>query len=142
MQMGQSPTTSTNARPHNLAVEYLANQFEELEDYDGNCGELTDGIIHWLGEDRVSILYVDHVGDEDACLLCASGKVWSYHMVPIIDGEVHDAWHPHLILPPGEYASAAFPGQSLRLAFYGGELDGEEEISSSTSKAAARDKDR
>jgi len=81
------------------------------------CGELADGIIHWLGEERVSIL---HIEAERGVILLPDDQ-WRYHMVPVIDGKVHDAWYPHLVLPPAEYAKQAFPGQALSLAIYGAE---------------------
>ena len=43
----------------NLALQLLEDQGESTDEYDGMCGELVDGIIHWLGEDRVSIMHVD-----------------------------------------------------------------------------------
>jgi len=118
--MEQSPTTSTSDRPRNLALEFLAQQFENVEDYDEFCGELVDGIIHWLGEERVSILHID-AGDG---LILRAGDPWRYHMVPIVDGNVHDAWYPHLVLPPEEYVKRAFPGQVLSLSFYGDKQKG------------------
>ena len=111
-------------QPSNLAVEFLEKEFEQLEDYEGICGELTDGIIHWLGESRVSILHLEE--RFGGLLLRSDGGAWIFHMVPIIDGNVHDAWHPHLVLPPTEYIEQAFPGQAIRGAHYGGEHDGEE----------------
>lgn len=98
----------------NLAVRYLKDHGETLEEYDGFCGELVDAIIHWMGEQRVRIMYLkgdcDGIGP-DCC--------WSYHMVPVIDGRVHDAWFPALVVPPDEYLLAAFPGQDPEVSFYG-----------------------
>ena len=99
----------------NLALQLLEDQGESTDEYDGMCGELVDAIIHWLGEDRVSIMHVD-AHDNDLVGPC---ELWRYHMVPVIDGIVHDAWVTELILPPVEYAKLAFPTQSLRLSFYG-----------------------
>ena len=117
-------TIPTTTPIPNLAVEFLEKEFEQVEDYGGICGELTDGIIHWLGEDRVSILHLEE--GSGGLLLASDGWSWKYHMVPIIDGNVHDAWHPRLVLPPAEYIQQAFPGQAVRAAHFGGEHDGEE----------------
>ena len=35
-------------------------------------------------------------------------------MVVVIDGLVHDAWFPDLIIPPEEYIDEAFPGVAVR----------------------------
>jgi len=88
----------------NLAVYYLKKHKECLEDYDGICGDLVDGIIHWLGERRVQILYIKPRFEMNEAL----NDMWRYHMVAVIDGKVHDAWFPKLILPPEEYAKEAF----------------------------------
>ena len=103
--------------PSNLAVEFLEKEFEQVEDYDGICGELTDGIIHWLGEDHVSILHLEE--RFGGLLLLSDGMAWTFHMAPIIDGNVHDAWHPHLVLPPDEYVARAFPGQAVSTEVFG-----------------------
>ena len=92
----------------NLALIFLAEHDESIEEYEGLCGELTDQVIKWLGEDMVSILFIDptnpyHLDDPD-------GGRWYYHMVPIVDGLVHDPWFPELVLEPREYFKKAFPG--------------------------------
>ena len=109
----------------NLALQLLEEQGESTDDYQGMCGELVDAIIHWLGEDRVSIMHVDSYDDD----LVGPTVSWRYHMVAVIDGIVHDAWFPKIILPPVEYAKLAFPKQSLRLSFYGvdGSIEDEKE---------------
>lgn len=58
------------------AKEYLRTHGQTVDDWDGVCGELANEVI---GPDD-GIIYV-----EPACL-------WKYHMVPLIDGLVHDAW--------------------------------------------------
>jgi len=77
------------------------------------CGELVDGIIHWLGEDRVDILYIKPVDEYDALENDFDQAGWSYHMVAIVDGIVHDPWFPTLCLPPIEYVRCAFPNQRV-----------------------------
>ena len=99
--------------PGNFALQYLEKEFADLDDYEGFCGELCDGIIHWLGEDRVSILYVQPT-PSSSVILCGP-EAWRYHMVAVVDGLVHDAWFPHIIAPPHEYAAKAFMGQSFEL---------------------------
>ena len=96
----------------NLTVELLAEMGETIDEYDGLCGELADILISKLGEDVVSILYID--GKE--CDLRCGDHSWSYHMVPIVHGVVHDAWFPDLMLPPRQYLKAAFPKQRMRFS--------------------------
>jgi len=100
------------ATDSNLAIRYLKDHGESLGEYDGLCGELVDGIIQWLGEHRVRIMYLK--GGEEGL---GSNGCWSYHMVPVIDGMVHDAWFPNLIIPPKEYVRIAFPGQTPLVSF-------------------------
>lgn len=101
----------------NLALAFLNNHGETLEEYDGICGELTDSIIHWLGKESVNILYVERAA-ANSCLLARCGKQWWYHMVPIIDGFVHDAWHPQYVAAPKRYAAVIFPNQKVRMDIY------------------------
>lgn len=100
------------ARNQNLAVAYLEYKNETLYQYGGLCGELVDGMMHWLGEDKIRILYVKG-GDGLAC----GDEEWNYHMVAVIDGLVHDAWFPDLLLPPGKYVKAAFPKTEVEFSF-------------------------
>lgn len=98
-------------RIRNLAVAYLEHKGEALDEYEGICGELVDGMMHWLGEDKIRILYIK--GESLGC----RGLEWSYHMVAVIDGLVHDAWLPDLLLPPKEYVEAAFPKADVEFSF-------------------------
>jgi hypothetical protein len=77
---------------------------ETLDDYEGCCGELVDQMMHWLGEKKIDILYIKPAAECDMAL----NDIWSYHMVSVIDGIVHDAWFPELLLPPEEYVKKAF----------------------------------
>jgi len=58
------------------ARQYLKRTNQSLDDYDGICGELANEV---MGPND-HIVYV-----EPACL-------WRYHMVPFINGLIHDAW--------------------------------------------------
>lgn len=95
----------------NLAIKFLEERCEDLEDYDGNCGELADAMMHWLGEDKVRILYIEPRLEGGALIL--GDHCWSYHMVPVIDGRAHDAWQPELVVDVDEYVLHAFPGQNF-----------------------------
>lgn len=75
------------SRPVHKAREYLRKHGETLDDYDGSCGELADKVIGPSDH----IIYV-----EPACL-------WRYHMVPLIDGLIHDAWCAGPPLPLKEW---------------------------------------
>jgi hypothetical protein len=33
---------------------------------------------------------------------------WTYHVVPVIDGIVHCAWYPDVMLPPEDYVAQLF----------------------------------
>lgn len=99
----------------NLAIEFLEERCEDLEDYEGMCGELVDAMMHWLGEDKVRILYIKPRLDSMALLL--GDHCWSFHMVPVIGGRVHDAWQPDLVLDVDEYVLRAFPGQPFTYDF-------------------------
>ena len=97
----------------NLAVEYLRVNRMALDDFEGQCGELVDEIIHWLGESRVKIL---SMRTPDGQVL---GGRWGYHVAPLIDGVVHDAWYPDCVLPPDQYVKRAFPDENIDLKVFG-----------------------
>jgi len=59
-----------------LAREYLQANGQTVDDWDGDCGGLANEVIGPSDD----IIYV-----EPACL-------WRYHIAPLIDGLVHDAW--------------------------------------------------
>ncbi len=73
--------------PVNLASRYLQDHGQSLEEWDGICGELANVVIG----PNDHILHV-----EPACL-------WKYHMVPLIDGLVHDAWCDGPAIPIKEW---------------------------------------
>jgi len=107
----------------NLALQYLEEHDECLDDYDGLCGELVDSMMHWLGEDRVEILYIKPRTELKPLEL--GDFRWVYHMVPVIDGLVHDAWAPHNIFEPDIYILTTFPEQILTWDFPAGKDDPE-----------------
>lgn len=95
----------------NLTIQFLRRSGGDIDEYDGFCGELVDGMIHWLGEDRVKILYIE--GADGAEIIAGTWRHWRYHMAPVIDGIVHDAWFPDMLLPPDEYVLKAFKDQHV-----------------------------
>lgn len=80
---------------------------ETLEDYEGMCGELCDVVMHRVPGAEILYVHLD-VHPE-----------WTYHMVPVVNGLVHCAWFPALILPPREYITTAFPGQCKKWSITG-----------------------
>ena len=89
----------------NIALQILEELGEGLEDYDGFCGELADAVLH--RHPGAKILYI-----EPCCkwtYLNYGDDGWRYHMVAVVDGIVHDAWFPELLLPPEQYVEQAFP---------------------------------
>lgn len=96
----------------NLSIRYLQRHGKSIDDYEGCCGEFVDDIIHWLGEGNVRIMYLR--GGEAGI---GPRGMWSYHMVPVIDGHVHDAWFPDHVLPPEEYVHSVFAGQNAEISF-------------------------
>lgn len=65
----------------NLAVHLLAEEGKDIEDYDGWCSTVSEMVNERYGG---SIVYVD-----GEALLQYD---WGYHMVPMVDGKIHDAW--------------------------------------------------
>lgn len=85
----------------NVATAFLLSQNAQLEDYEGYCGELVNDILNSLnGVSNVSILHLEGVNKEN--LQSITGYEWNYHMVLVIDGMIHDAWHPDVV-PVGQY---------------------------------------
>ena len=89
----------------NIAVQILEELGEDLKDYEGFCGELADQVIH--RNPGAQILYIEPCCD--SCWLPHKDDAWRYHMVAVVDGIVHDAWFPELLLPPAQYVEQAFP---------------------------------
>jgi hypothetical protein len=103
----------------NLAEETLIIENADLEDFDGNCGELCDATLQLFGGD---VLYIEPKGRHGVPLEptgLAVGETWSYHMVPLIDGHVHDAWLPGAIMKVPEYVKTMFPGHDVQLSING-----------------------
>lgn len=68
-----------------------------LERFESRCMELVDEVLHRHPD--ADILWVDLEMPDDPL----SFFDWMYHAVPVINGLVHDAWHPEAMLPPPEY---------------------------------------
>ncbi len=88
----------------NLAIEFLKDRKISLRSFEGFCGEFVDEMIHRYP--HAKILYIEPVFGES---LIYKNKLWSYHMVCVIDGLCHDPWFQD-VLPPDLYAQKAFPG--------------------------------
>lgn len=73
----------------------LAQESGGLDEWEDLCGELADHVLHAFP--KAQILYVELIDHE-----------WGWHMVPVIDGIVHDAWHPASMLPPDQYVYEVF----------------------------------
>jgi len=94
----------------NIAVKVLRSIKMTLDHFDGLCGELADEVLHQYPDAQLL-----HIEDRRSFYIeSIAGYVWSYHMVPVIDGVVHDAWHPESILPVEEYIKKVFPTCELR----------------------------
>lgn len=91
--------------PHNLALDELRLLNETLDEYEGLCGELCDRV---LARHHGSILYVAPIG-QTLSMTSAGGYEWTYHMVPVVDDLVHDAWHPDNVVSVDQYVRAVFP---------------------------------
>lgn len=78
-----------------------------LDHWEYQCLELMDAVFHQVADDsRCDVLWVE---------LDWTWLGWSYHCVPVVDGIVHDAWHPDAMLPPEEYVEVVFPGAPWEL---------------------------
>jgi hypothetical protein len=94
--------------PQNIAVQYLDESGETIADYHGDCHDLASNILDWCADESVEIMYMEPVGWNGN--LPYRYWTWDWHMVIVLDGVVHDAWFPDLMLPPSEYLEEAFPG--------------------------------
>lgn len=77
----------------NVAAALVAET--SLAEWDGYCLELVNALlrIYPYGD----ILWVEPMDGQ-----------WTYHAVLVLDGIVHDAWHPGAMLPPEEYVATVF----------------------------------
>ena len=85
---------TAGAASENVAFE-IANELG-LSHWDGACLELVDHILHRFPAGRT--LWIDLINHPE----------WRYHAVLVLDGIVHDAWHPDVMLPPDEYVRSVF----------------------------------
>lgn len=90
----------------NKGHEYLQAHGETVDDYDGMCGELANNILS-PGD---NIIYVE-----------GPGCPWRYHMVPLIDGLIHDAWCPGDALSLHEWAEKMCSGE-ITIALNGDDI--------------------
>ena len=112
----------------NLTIQYLESVDRTVDYYPGLCGDLADDVISHLGEDRVSLLYIRSAREDSCIYYWSQGRLidsWLWHAAPIIDGMVHDAWFPDLIMIPDEYIRLAFPEQDVQWSIYDGNDDDE-----------------
>lgn len=85
----------------NLATEYLKRHGETVEDWDGCCGSLADKVI----------------GPNDSLIWVEGPSIkWRYHMVPLIDGLIHDAWCEGDALPIPEWLTKMFGGEWVQVS--------------------------
>lgn len=105
-----------------LAWEYLGQAGEELDEYDGMCGELADQLMKWLDTQGISYeLHHIDFGPDRALHAPRPQGTWRDHTVVVVDGQVHDAWwYPPL--PLLEYLEAMFPGLNPRVERYDEEM--------------------
>ncbi len=89
----------------NLARQFLESNGETTGDYDGNCGGLCDLVIS--ADD--DIIYVEGWLPND----------WTFHMVPLIKGLIHDAWCPGDALPLDEWLKKMFGDRAVEVSFNG-----------------------
>ena len=81
----------------NVAAQ-IAYEQGGLPEWDGCCFELMSEVL------------CEHPGGDILWVDLKSSHKWMFHFVPVLDGIVHDAWHPYAMLPPGEYVEKVFPG--------------------------------
>lgn len=98
--------------PTNHAVNLLRKTKMTLDHYYGLCGELCDEVLHEHPEAKILYIQPHPVAGLFPGVLevWREGSLveWSYHMVPVVDGLVHDAWFPEDMLPPDEYVKKIF----------------------------------
>jgi hypothetical protein len=68
----------------------------DLAEWEGWCLELVNELLRTYPDS--DILYVDLMDHPR----------WTYHAAIVVDGIVHDAWHPDVRLPPAEYVRKVF----------------------------------
>jgi len=65
----------------NLAVYVLESSGKTIEDYDGWCGDVAQFVLNRY---EGSMVHVEGPALDQ--------YAWWYHMVPLVDGKIHDAW--------------------------------------------------
>lgn len=102
----------------NIAIQVLEEIGKSLEDFEGLCGELADEVLHRFPDAK--LLVIEPEDWVNGLAVERDGFGWDYHIVPIINDAVHDAWFPELVLSPKEYIQQAFPGRDdVKAKIYG-----------------------
>ena len=124
MNRDASPEATGAPCGGNIAVK-VARKNGGLVTYDGLCGELADDVLHEVGDaSRAAILYVENLPFHD----------WNWHTVAVVDGVVHDAWHPKVMLAPEEYVRNVF-GDEATFEVFGSEGEEQHKAADAAEKA-------
>lgn len=64
---------------------------ETLDDWDGACLSLALQVLEENPGGSTGLLYMKRP-DFEALLIAPTGERWGFHAVPVLEGQVHDAW--------------------------------------------------
>lgn len=120
----------------NLSQKFLNSIDGSIEHYDGICDELTFSVLEKFGNESDCYIEIkpqdpaerlEYIPDPTARALGAEEVIdrWVWHVAPVINGLVHDAWFPDLVLTPYAYLIRAFPNQKTSGRFVGGWRNGD-----------------
>ena len=103
------------------AVAYFGS---EVGFWDGACYSFATSLFDWLRRRCDGCVRLVELNPRDGSLLEPNLDAvayecgpWTYHMVVVWDGDVHDPWFPELVLPVDGYTAEAFPNQYVDVLY-------------------------
>ena len=109
--ISSTPPPNPPYNPSNLSRQLIASLGGDLMSWWGGCVPLADAVLD------------EHGGGLFLCIECAHGAParlqglgggrWSRHVVPVVDGVVHDAWSHLPPMPSADYLLAHFSGEKI-----------------------------
>ena len=116
------PNREPTMNVDNYSILYLAYHGIELLDYDGHCDILAAHVLQWvrarLPQSCLEFLEIRPADNLDRLHHKCSGQSWLFHRVPVVNGFVHDAWHPDLLEEWESFPGLAFMGQPTEVEIW------------------------
>lgn len=89
---------------------------ENLQEYEGYCGEVADMILHEAGGD---IIHMEPAQGDWFYPSYCPGLSWKFHIVARVRNRIYDAWYPGRPCTLNTYLQRVFPDQLIEIMVNG-----------------------